>query len=212
MSSKSSAIGTGILIGAAAGAALYVMWRRARERRAAYEAPVQPPRPRPEPAPEPAQEAPVAPVAAVEPEPEVVTEPEPEVVTEPEPEVVTEPEPEVVTEPEPEVVTESEPVAEGSPEPVFEVAAPAAHPPPVPVAGDGAARRQAPISTGRPRDLRPAGWPQPMPLASTGGVRRPAPLSARASWPGVAAAGQMRPTPFRRIAPRGSGGPLHRTG
>jgi hypothetical protein len=196
MSSKSSAIGTGILIGAAAGAALYVMWRRARERRAAYEAPVQAPRPRPEPAPEPAQEGPVAPVAAVEPEPEVVTEPEPE----------------VVTEPEPEVVTESEPVAEGSPEPVFEVAAPAAHPPPVPVAGDGAARRQAPISTGRPRDLRPAGWPQPMPLASTGGVRRPAPLSARASWPGVAAAGQMRPTPFRRIAPRGSGGPLHRTG
>jgi hypothetical protein len=195
MSSKSSAIGTGILIGAAAGAALYVMWRRARERRAAYEAPVQAP-PRPEPAPEPAQEGPVAPVAAVEPEPEVVTEPEPE----------------VVTEPEPEVVTESEPVAEGSPEPVFEVAAPAAHPPPVPVAGDGAARRQAPISTGRPRDLRPAGWPQPMPLASTGGVRRPAPLSARASWPGVAAAGQMRPTPFRRIAPRGSGGPLHRTG
>jgi hypothetical protein len=196
MSSKSSAIGTGILIGAAAGAALYVMWRRARERRAAYEAPVQPPRPRPEPAPEPAQEAPVAPVAAVEPEPEVVTEPEPE----------------VVTEPEPEVVTESEPVAEGSPEPVFEVTAPEAHPPPVPVAGDGAARRQALISTGRPRDLRPAGWPQPMPLASTGGVRRPAPLSARASWPGVAAAGQMRPTPFRRIAPRGSGGPLHRTG
>jgi hypothetical protein len=188
MSSKSSAIGTGILIGAAAGAALYVMWRRARERRAAYEAPVQPPRPRPEPAPEPAQEAPVAPVAAVEPEPEVVTEPEPE------------------------VVTESEPVAEASPEPVFEVAAPEAHPPPVPVAGDGAARRQALISTGRPRDLRPAGWPQPMPLASTGGVRRPAPLSARASWPGVAAAGQMRPTPFRRIAPRGSGGPLHRTG
>jgi hypothetical protein len=196
MSSKSSAIGTGILIGAAAGAALYVMWRRARERRAAYEAPVQPPRPRPEPAPEPAQEGPVAPVAAVEPEPEVVTEPEPE----------------VVTEPEPEVVTESEPVAEGSPEPVFEVAAPEAHPPPVPVAGDGAARRQALISTGRPRDLRPAGWPQPMPLASTGGVRRPAPLSARASWPGVAAAGQMRPTPFRRIAPRGSVGPLHRAG
>jgi hypothetical protein len=196
MSSKSSAIGTGILIGAAAGAALYVMWRRARERRAAYEAPVQAPRPRPEPAPEPAQEGPVAPVAAVEPEPEVVTEPEPE----------------VVTEPEPEVVTESEPVAEGSPEPVFEVTAPEAHPPPVPVAGDGAARRQALISTGRPRDLRPAGWPQPMPLASTGGVRRPAPLSARASWPGVAAAGQMRPTPFRRIAPRGSGGPLHRTG
>jgi hypothetical protein len=195
MSSKSSAIGTGILIGAAAGAALYVMWRRARERRAAYEAPVQAP-PRPEPAPEPAQEGPVAPVAAVEPEPEVVTEPEPE----------------VVTEPEPEVVTESEPVAEGSPEPVFEVTAPEAHPPPVPVAGDGAARRQALISTGRPRDLRPAGWPQPMPLASTGGVRRPAPLSARASWPGVAAAGQMRPTPFRRIAPRGSGGPLHRTG
>jgi hypothetical protein len=144
--------------------------------------------PRPEPAPEPAQEGPVAPVAAVEPEPEVVTEPEPE------------------------VVTESEPVAEGSPEPVFEVTAPEAHPPPVPVAGDGAARRQALISTGRPRDLRPAGWPQPMPLASTGGVRRPAPLSARASWPGVAAAGQMRPTPFRRIAPRGSGGPLHRTG
>jgi hypothetical protein len=196
MSSKSSAIGTGILIGAAAGAALYVMWRRARERRAAYEAPVQAPRPRPEPAPEPAQEGPVAPVAAVEPEPEVVTEPEPE----------------AVTEPEPEVVTESEPVAEGSPEPVFEVTAPEAHPPPVPVAGDGAARRQALISTGRPRDLRPAGWPQPMPLASTGGVRRPAPLSARASWPGVAAAGQMRPTPFRRIAPRGSGGPLHRTG
>jgi hypothetical protein len=188
MSSKSSAIGTGILIGAAAGAALYVMWRRARERRAAYEAPVQAPRPRPEPAPEPAQEGPVAPVAAVEPEPEVVTEPEPE------------------------VVTESEPVAEGSPEPIFEVTAPEAHPPPVPVAGDGAARRQALISTGRPRDLRPAGWPQPMPLASTGGVRRPAPLSARASWPGVAAAGQMRPTPFRRIAPRGSGGPLHRTG
>ncbi|HEX5558447.1 MAG TPA: hypothetical protein VFX13_12575 [Gaiellales bacterium] len=196
MSSKSSAIGTGILIGAAAGAALYVMWRRARERRAAYEAPVQAPRPRPEPAPEPAQEAPVAPVAAVEPEPEAVTEPEPE----------------AVTEPEPEVVTESEPVAEASPEPVFEVAAPEAHPPPVPVAGDGAARRQALISTGRPRDLRHAGWPQPMPLASTGGVRRPAPLSARASWPGVAAAGQMRPTPFRRIAPRGSGGPLHRTG
>jgi outer membrane biosynthesis protein TonB len=193
MSSKSSAIGKGILIGAAAGAALYVMWRRARERREVYEAPVQAPQRQPEPAPEPAQEAPMAPVAAVEPDPEPVAEPEPEALSQPEPESVT------------------EPVAEQPPEPVFEVAAPEAHPPPVPVAEHGA-RRPGLTYTGRPRDLSPAGWPQPMPLAGTGGVRRPAPLSARATWPGVAAAGQMRPTPFRRVAPRGGGGPLHRTG
>ena len=195
MSSKSSAIGKGILIGAAAGAALYVMWRRARERREVYEAPVQAPPRRSQPAPEPTQEAPVA---TVEPEPEPAAEPE----------AVTEPEPEL----EPEAVTEPEPAAEQPPEPVFEVAAPEAHPPPAPVAEHGAARRQGLTYTGRPRDLSPAGWPQPMPLASTGGVRRPAPVSARATWPGVAAAGQMRPTPFRRVAPRGGGGPLHRTG
>jgi outer membrane biosynthesis protein TonB len=193
MSSKSSAIGKGILIGAAAGAALYVMWRRARERREVYEAPVQAPQRQPEPAPEPAQEAPMAPVAAVEPDPEPVAEPEPEALSQPEPESVT------------------EPVAEQPPEPVSEVAAPEAHPPPVPLAEHGA-RRPGLTHTGRPRDLSPAGWPQPMPLAGTGGVRRPAPLSARATWPGVAAAGQMRPTPFRRVAPRGGGGPLHRTG
>ncbi|HXD68589.1 MAG TPA: hypothetical protein VN615_01925, partial [Gaiellales bacterium] len=39
MSSKSSAIGKGILIGAAAGLALYAIWRRSREQREAYEAP-----------------------------------------------------------------------------------------------------------------------------------------------------------------------------
>jgi hypothetical protein len=50
-----------------------------------------------------------------------------------------------------------------------------------------------------------------MPLAASGGLRRPAPVSARATWPGVAGAGQLRPTPLRRIAPRG-GAPLHRTG
>jgi outer membrane biosynthesis protein TonB len=196
MSSKSSAIGKGILIGAAAGAALYVMWRRARERREISEAPMQAPGRQPEPAPEPAQEAPTAPVAAAEPEP--AAEPEAEAVSEPEPAHAA--------------AAAPEPVAEQPPEPVFEAAAPAAHPPPLPAPEHGAARRQGLTYTGRPRDLSPAGWPQPMPLAGTGGVRRPAPLIARATWPGVAAAGQMRPTPFRRIAPRGGGGPLHRTG
>jgi hypothetical protein len=204
MSSKSSAIGKGILIGAAAGAALYVMWRRARERREISEAPVQAPWRHPQPAPGAAPEAPVAPAAAVEPEPGV--EPEAEAVSEPEPERAA------ATEPEPVAEQPPEPVAEQPPEPVFETAAPEAHPPPLPVAEHGGARRQGLGYTGRPRDLSPAGWPQPMPLASTGGVRRPAPMSARATWPGVAAAGQMRPTPFRRIAPRGGGGPLHRTG
>jgi outer membrane biosynthesis protein TonB len=205
MSSKSSAIGKGILVGAAAGAALYVMWRRARERREVYEPPVQAPgrhaepQRQPEPAPEPAHEAPMAPVAAVEPEPE------PEPAAEPEPQAVSQPEPER------EAVAEPEPVAGQPPEPAFELTAPAAHPPPAPVAEHGA-RRQGLTYTGRPRDLSPAGWPQPMPLATTGGVRRPVPVSARATWPGVAAAGQMRPTPFRRIAPRGGGGPLHRAG
>jgi hypothetical protein len=195
--SKSNAIGKGILIGAAAGAALYVMWRRARERREADEAPVQAPQRRPERAPEPAQEAPTAPVAAFEPEPEPAAEPEPEAVSRPEPER--------------DAVTEPEPVAEQPPEPAFEVSEPEAHAPPLSVAEHGA-RRQGLTSTGRPRDLSPAGWPQPVPLGTTGGVRRPAPMSARATWPGVAAAGQMRPTPFRRVAPRGGGGPLHRTG
>jgi hypothetical protein len=221
MSSKSSAIGRGILIGAAAGAALYVMWRRARERREGYEAP---PMRAPQPRPEPAQEAPTAPVAAVDPQPEQAVEPvaEAEAVSEPEPEheAVTEPEPvaeqppEPVAEQPPEPVAEQppDPVGEQPPQPVFEAAAPEVHPPPVPVAEHGAARRQGLTSTGRPRDLSPAGWPQPMPLGSIGAARRPTPVSARATWPGVAAAGQMRPTPFRRVAPRGGGGPLHRTG
>jgi len=204
MSSKSSAIGKGILIGAAAGAALYVMWRRARERREMYGAPVR----APEPARAPAQEAPFASAVAAEPEarpaPETGTEPQPEAVTEPEPQ----PEPEPVAAEEPR--EQPEPVAEGPPEPVFEAAAPEMHPPPAPQAEHGA-RRQGLTHTGRPRDLNPAGWPQPMPLGTTGGVRRPAPLSARATWPGVAGAGQVRPAPLRRIPPRG-GGPLHRTG
>jgi hypothetical protein len=75
MSSKSSAIGKGILIGAAAGAALYVMWRRARERREIYDAPFE----APERAPEPAQEA-FVPEAEAEPEPVEAPEPEPEPV------------------------------------------------------------------------------------------------------------------------------------
>jgi hypothetical protein len=177
MSSKSSTIGKGILIGAAAGAALYVMWRRSRERREVYEAPIQAPARR-------------APDAAATPPASAVPEPEPAVEAEP---------------------RKPEPVAEGAPEPVFAATAPEAHPLPAPVA-EHAGRRQGLTYTGRPRDLSPAGWPQPMPLATTGGVRRPAPVSARATWPGVAGAGQLRPTPFRRIAPRGGGGPLHRTG
>ena len=170
MSSKSSAIGKGILIGAAAGAALYVMWRRSRERHEAYEAPAPAPERAPEAAPEPVQEA-FVPAAAEEPEP----------------------------------------VAEAPPEPVFEVAATESHPPPAPVAEHGA-RRPGLTYTGRPRDLSPAGWPQPMPLGAAGGVRRPTPVSPRATWPGVAGAGQMRPMPVRRFAPRGGGGPLHRAG
>jgi len=192
MSSKSSAIGKGILIGAAAGAALYVIWRRSRERREVYEAPVQAPQRHAEP--EPAPEAVVTPVAAADPEPEAVVEPEPEPVTEPEPIAADEP----------------EPVVEAPSEAAYEAAAPAPEaPPPAPLGEHG--RRQGITYTGRPRDLSPAGWPQPMPLATSGGVRRPAPVSARATWPGVAGAGQLRPTPLRRIAPRG-GGPLHRTG
>jgi len=198
MSSKSSAIGKGILIGAAAGLALYALWRRSREQREVYEAP--------EPAPEPAY-TPVEP----EPEPEAVVEPEREAVVEPEP--VAEAEPEPVEEPEPDAVEEPEPVAEESPEPVAAeptAAVEAPLPPAAPIAEHG--RRQPITYAGRPRDLNPAGWPQPMPLAATGGLRRPAPVSARATWPGVAGAGQLRPTPLRRIAPRGAGGPLHRTG
>jgi fused signal recognition particle receptor len=167
MSSKSSAIGKGILIGAAAGAALYVIWRRSRERHEFYQAPVRAPERPPEAAPEPAQEA-FVPAAA---EPEPVAEPEPAVVDEPE-----------------DVEPEPEPVAETG------------------------TRRQGLTYTGRPRDLSPAGWPQPMPLGAAGGVRRPTPVSTRATWPGVAGAGHMRPTPLRRIAPRGGGGPLHRAG
>ncbi len=196
MSSKSSAIGKGILIGAAAGAALYVMWRRSRERHQAFEAPVRAPQRPPEAAPEPAQEA-FVPAAAAEPEPEAV-EPEPEPVAEPD-------------EPEPVIVEEPEPVAEAPPEPAFEAAATESQPPPAPVAEHGA-RRHGLTYTGRPRDLSPAGWPQPMPLGAAGGVRRPTPVSARSTWPGVAGAGQMRPTRVRRFAPRGGGGPLHRAG
>jgi hypothetical protein len=193
MSSKSSAIGKGILIGAAAGAALYVMWRRSRERHEAYEAPVRAPERPPEAAPEPVQEA-FVPAAAEEPEP-----------------VAVEPEPEPVAGPEPASAEEPVPVAEAPPEPVFGSAATGSHPPPAPVAEHGA-RRPGLTSTGRPRDLNPAGWPQPMPLGASGGVRRPTSVSARATWPGVAGAGQMRPTPVRRFAPRGGGGPLHRAG
>jgi outer membrane biosynthesis protein TonB len=195
MSSKSSAVGKGILIGAAAGAALYVMWRRSRARQKVYEAPFQAPGRPAQAAPEPAQEAFAAPAAA-EPEPAPVVEPEPV-----EPEAV-EPEP---VEPGP------EPVVEQPPGVVFEAPPPEAHPPPAPVAEHGS-RRQGLTSGGRPRDLNPGGWPQPMPLGAAGGVRRPAPVSARATWPGVAGAGQMRPTPLRRIPPRGGGGPLHRAG
>lgn len=204
MSSKSSAIGKGILIGAAAGVALYVIWRRSRERHEVYQAPVQAPeRQAPDavvtPAPEPAQEAAFAPAAAAEPEPEPAVETEP----------VAEPGP--VAGPEP--AEEPQPVAAEKPAPVAaRPAAPVSHPPPAPVAEHGA-RRQPLTYTGRPRDLSPAGWPQPMPLGTTsGGMRRPAPVSARATWPGVAGAGQLRPTPLRRAAPRGGSGPLHRAG
>jgi hypothetical protein len=198
MLSKSSGIGKGILIGAAAGAALYVMWRRSRERHEVYEPPLRAPRRPPEAAREPAQDA-FVPAPGGEPEP--LAEPEPAVVDEPE-----------AVESEPEPVTESEPVGEALPEPVFEAAATEPQPPPpLPVAEHGA-RRQGLTYTGRPRDLSPAGWPQPMPLGASGGMRRPTPVSTRATWPGVAGAGQLRPTPLRRIAPRGGGGPLHRAG
>ena len=183
MSSKSSAIGKGILIGAAAGVALYVIWRRSREKREVYEAP------------EPAPEAAFTPA---EPEPEPVAEVEPEPVVEPEPEPVA------VEQPEPAVEEEQEPVAAA-----LDAAVEAPPPPAAPIAEHG--RRQPITYAGRPRDLSPAGWPQPMPLAASGGLRRPAPVSARATWPGVAGSGQMRPTPFRRLAPRGGAG-LHRTG
>ncbi len=219
MSSKSSAIGKGILIGAAAGVALYVIWRRSRETREVYEAPARAPDMRTEPASEPAPEAAFAPAAAAEPEPvtEPEPEPEPEVAVEPEPVAeeapVEEPEPGAEEVSEPAAVDEPEPIAEEVPEPVAvepTAAAPEAHPPPAPVAEHG--RRQVLTYAGRPRDLSPAGWPQPMPLAASGGLRRPAPVSARATWPGVAGAGQLRPTPLRRIAPRGAGASLHRTG
>jgi hypothetical protein len=237
MSSKSSAIGKGLLIGAAAGVALYVIWRRSREQREVYETPAQAPE-RPA---EPAPEAVFTPAVAVEPEPEIA-EPEPEI--EPKPEAVVEPEPvaeaepaeesapepvaeaeispEPVEEPEPAAVEgpESEPVLADEPEPAAEAApepvaaepratVEAPSPPAAPIAEHG--RRQPITYAGRPRDLSPAGWPQPMPLGASGGLRRPAPVSARATWPGVAGAGQLRPTPPRRIAPRG-GAPLHRTG
>ena len=186
MSSKSSAIGKGILIGAAAGAALYVVWRRSRKRHEVYEAHVRAPERAAETAPAPVQEA-FVPAGAAEPEP--VAEPEPAVVDEPE-------------------AVEPEAVA---PEPVFEAPPTGSQPVPSRV-GEQGTRRQGLTYTGRPRDLSPAGWPQPMPLGASGGVRRPTPVSARATWPGVAGAGQMRPAPLRRIAPRGGGGPLHRAG
>jgi outer membrane biosynthesis protein TonB len=200
MSSKSSAIGKGILVGAAAGAALYVMWRRSRARQKVHEPPFQAPERPAQAAPEPAWEAFAAPAAEPPPAPSV----EPEVV---EPEAV---EPEAVEPAAVEPEHEPEPVAEEPPEPVFEAPAPEAHPPPAPVAEHGA-RRPGLSSPGRPRDFSPGGWPQPTPLGASGGVRRPAPVSARATWPGVAGAGQMRPTTLRRIPPRG-GGPLHRAG
>jgi hypothetical protein len=183
MSSKSSAIGKGILVGAAAGAALYVMWRRSRERRELYKAPYAVPEAPPEQAPEPPMEA-FAPATAASPEP--------------------------VAEPDPVAAEQPEPVADAPLEPVFEAAA-TGSPPPAPV-GEHGSRRQALTHVGRPRELSPAGWPRPMPLGAAAGMRRPAPLSARATWPGVAGAGQMRPTPLRRMAARGGGGPLHRAG
>jgi hypothetical protein len=169
------------------------MWRRSRERREAYDAPVRAPQRAPEAAPESGQEA-FVPAAAGDPEPEAV-----------------ESGPEPVAEAEPTIAAEPEPVAEAAPQPVFEAAATGSHPPPAPVAEHGA-RRQGLTYTGRPRDLSPAGWPQPMPLGAAGGVRRPTPVSARSTWPGVAGAGQMRPAQVRRFAPRGGGGPLHRAG
>src|SRR6185312_5217276 len=104
MSSKSSAIGKGILIGAAAGVALYAIWRRSREQREVYEAP----RPAP---------------ASMPPEPEPVVEPDPVAAAEPEPVAEADPvaEPEPVAEDEgPELAAEEkpQPVAEAAPEPV----------------------------------------------------------------------------------------------
>jgi outer membrane biosynthesis protein TonB len=207
MSSKSSAIGKGILIGAAAGVALYVIWRRSRETREVYEAPVAAPERREEPAPEPAPEAAFTPVTA-EPEPVAEPEPGPEPVAEAEPEAAVEPEP--LDEPEP--VEEPKPVAHEDPEPAAEEPAAAVEAPPPPAAPIAEHYRRPPVThTGRPRDLNPAGWPQPMPLAAPGGLRRPAPVSTRATWPGIAGAGQLRPTPGRRFGPRGGSG-IHRSG
>ena len=161
MSSKSSAIGKGILIGAAAGVALYVIWRRSREKREVYEAP------------EPAPEAAFTPA---EPEPEPVAEdeaPEPAAEREPEPVAEAAPEP-VAAEPSAAVGMPPPPAApvgeHGRRQPITYVGRPrdlnpAGWPQPMPLAASGGQRRPAPLSAR-------ATWPG----VAGAGQMRPTPL------------------------------------
>jgi hypothetical protein len=206
----------GLLAGAVAGVALFVIWRRmARDSVAtAPRQPVEPqehrdqppqfvepepvvvvPEPEPEPEPNFVQPEPVA--VILDPEPDFV-EPEPDTVQPETVAVMPAPEPDFV-EPEPDSL-EPEPVAVmPEPEPQF------VDPEPVGQNGGPGERirpRAALTQTAGRRDLSPAGGPRQLALAAPGGARRrPRPVSARATWPGVAGAVHLRPTPFSAATP-----------
>lgn len=151
----------GLVVGAAVGVALVVLWRRSREA-ADMAAETVPPERFAEPA-VPVEEPTVraeAPAAGVAEEPVVQAE---EPVSEP-------PSPEPVA-----AVAQAEPETLEGALAVHRSAAALAH------------RPAALTHVGRPRELGSAEWPQPRPVAALGASGRTQAPLARASWPGVAA-------------------------
>jgi len=183
----------GLLLGAAVGGVLYVMWRRSRTQERAYVS-ASTPAWEPVVVREPEPVAPEPEIVEVEPEPEpMMEEPEPEIV-EPEPEIV-EPEPEpVMAEPEPEIVEPEPEIVE--PEPVM--AEP--EPPVVP-----AYAYEAPVESPE----SPVGFAAAArPRRGLGDYGRLHPLVSQPSppWPGITTRGTaaLRPaaTHFGHAAPR----------
>ncbi|HEY3764408.1 MAG TPA: hypothetical protein VGL44_04570 [Gaiellales bacterium] len=163
----------GLLVGVAVGGLLYVMWRRRKGNDA----------PPPESA------------VAWEPFTEPVAQPEPVAETE----SVSEPEP--VAEAEPIVEAEPEPIAEVEPEPIAEVAPEPAPERPVAEPVVAEVRHEEPTLThpGRQHPLTSTGFANRPRPATFSGVGRPQTARTRATWPGVAGAGQQRPKPLRLI-------------
>ena len=162
----------GILVGAAVGVALVVLWRRSRDARdAVAPAPAAPPQPSSEPAVTAEEPAVQHEESAVEHTESAVEHTEPAVAEAPAPEATA---PETVAAAPEAVVAEPETLE----------AALAVHR----EAAAEHARRPVALTVGRQRDLGSGEWPQPRPVAALGAAPRRNAPPPRATWPGVAGA------------------------